>query len=129
MPGIALAQGAIGGVVRDVTGVLRSGVAVHATSPALIERVRTTTTDESGRYRIETLPPGVYSVRFTLAGFAPHQRDEVVVTGALTTAVDADLDVEGVAETTTVAGVVPLVDVYSANHELALGSALVKTLP
>jgi NADPH-dependent glutamate synthase beta subunit-like oxidoreductase len=54
-------------------------------------------------------------VRFTLAGFAPYSRDEVVVAGALTTAVDAALGVEGVAESTTVLGAVPLVDVYSAN--------------
>jgi len=127
--GIAFAQAAIGGTVRDVTGVSRSGVTVQATSSVLIEKVRTTTTDDSGRYRIENLPPGTYSVRFTLAGFTPLQRDEVVVAGALTTDVDAELGVERVTETTTVVGAAPLVDVYSANHEMALGAALVKSLP
>jgi hypothetical protein len=129
LPGAAFAQPAIGGVVRDVSGVPRADVIVQASSPVLIEKVRTTTTGGNGRYRIENLPPGLYSVRFTLAGFAPYQRDAVEVTGALTTAVDAELGVQNVTETTTVAGAVPLVDVYSANHEIALGSTLVKALP
>ena len=128
-PGVAFAQAAIGGVVRDVTGVPRSGVAVQATSPVLIEKLRAATTDSGGRYRIENLPPGTYSLRFTLAGFAPYNLDDVVVAGALTTGVDAELGVEGVAESTTVLGVVPLVDVYSANHEIAFDAAIVKALP
>ena len=129
MPGVASAQAAIGGVVRDVTGVPRSGVSVQATSPVLIERVRTTTTDDDGRYRIENLPPGTYAVHFTLPGFAPTSRDGVVVAGAQTTAVDAELGVGGISEVTSVVGVTPLVDVYSVNHEIALDGPLVKTLP
>lgn len=129
LPVAAFAQPAIGGVVRDVAGAPRSGVIVQASSPALIERVRTTTTDGSGRYRIENLPPGVYSLQFTLAGFAPSQRDDVTVTGDLTTAVDVELGVERLQETSTVVGAVPLVDVYSANHEIALGAPLMKSLP
>src|SRR5215471_6789121 len=129
VPAVASAQAAIGGVVRDVSGVLRPDVTVEVSSPVLIERIRTTTTDGGGRYRIENLPPGLYAVRFTLAGFAPVEQHDVVVAGALTTALDAELGVEHVRETTSVAGVVPLIDVYSANHEIALGAALVKTLP
>ncbi len=128
-PAAAFAQPAIGGVVRDVTGVPREGVIVQASSPALIERLRTTTTDGSGRYRIENLPPGTYAVLFTLTGFAPYQRNDVIVTGAITTAVDAELGVEAVKETTSVVGAAPLVDAYSANHEIALAAPLVKTLP
>jgi len=67
-PGIAVAQPAIAGVVRDVTGVPRAGVTVQATSPALIEKTRITATDGRGRYRIENLRPGTYSVRFTFSG-------------------------------------------------------------
>jgi hypothetical protein len=47
------------------------GVNVEASSPALIERVRTVITDGQGEYKIVDLRPGVYAVTFTLDGFAP----------------------------------------------------------
>jgi Carboxypeptidase regulatory-like domain len=69
-PAIASAQGAITGVVRDTSGAILPGVTVEASSPALIERVRSAVTDSSGQYRIEDLRPGSYVVTFTLAGFS-----------------------------------------------------------
>ena len=62
----------IAGVVKDATGAVMPGVTVEATSDALIERVRTVTTDSQGQYKIVDLRPGVYTVTFTLAGFQPQ---------------------------------------------------------
>ena len=42
---------------------------MEVTSPALIEKVRSTTTDGSGRYLVSALPVGTYNVKFTLQGF------------------------------------------------------------
>ena len=50
----------IAGVVRDASGAVLPGVTVEATSPALIEKTRSTVTDSSGQYRITELPPGDY---------------------------------------------------------------------
>src|SRR5207244_10778101 len=47
----------IAGVVRDTSGAVLPGVAVEASSSALIEKVRTAVTDESGQYRILELRP------------------------------------------------------------------------
>ena len=48
LPAVAAAQeGQIAGTVRDASGGVMPGVTVEATSPALIEKVRTTTTDGS----------------------------------------------------------------------------------
>ena len=69
LPGIAAAQSAIAGVVRDATGAVLPGVTVEVASPALIEKVRTTVTDATGQYRVVDLRPGTYAVTFTLAGF------------------------------------------------------------
>ena len=67
VPAIALAQTAnIAGTVRDAGGGVLPGVTVEVTSPQLIEKVRTTVTDESGRYQIASLPVGVYKVTFRL---------------------------------------------------------------
>ncbi|PYQ84744.1 MAG: hypothetical protein DMG02_30480 [Acidobacteria bacterium] len=74
-PHAALAQSAIAGAVKDATGAVLPGVTVEASSPALIERVRTVTTDAAGLYRIIDLRPGIYTVTFTLPGFnAIHRR-------------------------------------------------------
>src|SRR4051794_7982119 len=69
VPSRASAQAAIAGTVRDASEALLPGVTVEASSPALIEKVRTAVTDGSGQYRIENLRPGAYSVTFTLPGF------------------------------------------------------------
>jgi hypothetical protein len=57
---VARAQvlGTVAGTVKDPSGAVLPGVTVEATSPALIEKVRSSTTDGSGQYRIVNLPPG-----------------------------------------------------------------------
>ena len=70
LPSLAHAQASVSGVVRDTSGAVLPGVTVEAMSPALIEGVRSTITDGSGRYVIEQLRPGDYVVIFTLPGFA-----------------------------------------------------------
>ena len=92
LPSTAFAQ-AIAGSVRSAAGTLLPGVAVVATSPALIEQTRTTVTDSHGRYRLEHLRLGTYSVRFSLAGWQSSQREGIELTGSFTTIVDATLAV------------------------------------
>ena len=67
-PALAFAQASIAGAVKDATGALLPGVTVEASSPALIEKVRSVVTDGAGQYRIIDLRPGTYSVTFTLSG-------------------------------------------------------------
>jgi len=63
-------SGTIAGAVRDISGAVLPGVTVEASSPALIEKVRTVVTDAQGRYSIVELRPGTYTVTFTLPGFS-----------------------------------------------------------
>ncbi len=65
-PAIAQAQ-TIAGVVRDASGAVLPGVTVEASSPALIEKVRSAVTDGSGQFRLDSLVAGAYSVTYTLA--------------------------------------------------------------
>ena len=46
--------GAIAGVARDASGAVLPGVTVEASSPALIEKVRTVVTDEQGTPIVST---------------------------------------------------------------------------
>ena len=88
---LAFAQASITGIVKDTSGAVLPGVTVEATSPVLIERVRSATTDGSGQYRIVDLRPGTYAVTFTLAGFNALKREGIELTGSFTATVSADL--------------------------------------
>jgi len=70
LPTTARAQSAFAGVVKDATGAVLPGVTVEASSPVLIEKVRSVTTDANGAYKIENLRPGTYTLTFTLPGFS-----------------------------------------------------------
>jgi len=48
LPAVAHAQASLTGVVRDTSGAVLPGVTVEATSPVLIEKVRTTVTGGAG---------------------------------------------------------------------------------
>src|SRR6188768_3069066 len=101
VPRVAAAQATLAGEVKDTTGAVLPGVTVEATSPALIEKVRNAVTDGSGRYRIESLPPGSYTVTFSLTGFVPLKREDLIVSGSGVITVDVALTVAA-AETITV---------------------------
>ena len=94
---------------RDPGGVAAAlpGVVVEARSPALIERFRSAFTDGAGNYRFIALPPGTYSVTFTLPGFRTVVREGIVLTGAFLPPVDAAMTVGQVQETVTVTGAAP----------------------
>ena len=77
---------------------------VEAHSPALIEQFRTAFTDGAGNYRFIALPPGTYSVNFTLPGFRTVVREGIVLTGAFVAPVDVAMTVGQVQETVTVTG-------------------------
>ena len=77
LPASRYAQASIAGIVRDTSGAILPGVTVEASSPALIEKVRSAVSDGTGQYRIENLRPGVYSVQFTLAGFNTVVREGI----------------------------------------------------
>jgi hypothetical protein len=117
------------GLVRDTSGAVLPGVTVEAESPALIERVRSGVTDGTGRFRIEALPPGAYTVTFTLPGFATLRREGIQLTGSFVATVNADLPVATVAETVTVTSEAPVVDVQSAVRQRVLDQETVDSLP
>src|ERR1700676_1021423 len=111
VPTAAFAQAVIAGTVKDPSGAVLPGVSVEAASPALIEKVRTAFTDGTGQYRVEDLRPGIYTVTFTLQGFNTLKREGIELTGSFTATINAELKVGALAETITVTGESPIVDV------------------
>src|SRR5687768_8664385 len=122
-------EGQIAGTVRDSSAAVIPGVLVEVTSPALIEKVRSATTDGSGQYRITNLPVGTYSVTFTLSGFSRQQRDNVVLTTGFTAPVNATMSVGQLADTVTVTAESPVVDVQNARQVAAFESEEIRDLP
>ena len=122
-------QGNIAGTVRDAQGAVMPGVLVEVTSPALIEKVRTATTDEAGQYRITSLPVGTYSVSFTLEGFTKQQRNDVVLTTSFTAPVNAVMAVGQRSELVTVTAETPTVDVQNARQVATLAGEDIRDLP
>jgi len=130
LPVAASAQeGQIAGTVRDSSDAVMPGVLVEVTSPALIERVRSSTTDGSGQYRITNLPIGTYTVTFTLEGFSKQQRNDVVLTSGFTAPVNATMAVGVRSETVTVIGEAPTVDVQNARQVATFAGEAIRDLP
>jgi hypothetical protein len=126
---MAAAQSAIAGTVRDATGAVLPGVTVEVSSPALIEKTKTTATDSAGQYRVVDLRPGTYMVTFTLTGFSTVKREGIVLETNFTAPVNAELRVGAVAETVTVSGEAPVVDVQTTQHREVVTRQLLDTLP
>jgi hypothetical protein len=67
--------GQISGVAKDASGAVLPGVTIQVTSPALTEGVRTTTTNNSGRFVFVNVPSGQISLLATLPGFSTARHD------------------------------------------------------
>jgi hypothetical protein len=129
LPASAFAQASIAGSARDTSGGALPGVTVEASSPVLIEKVRSAVTDDRGLFRIVGLPPGTYVVTFALPGFNQVKRDGIELSGSFTAQIDASLAVGGVAETITVSGSTPIVDVQSIRRQTTISSDVLTSIP
>jgi hypothetical protein len=119
----------IAGVVEDTSGAVLPGVTVEASSPALIEKVRSVITDSEGRYNIVDLRPGTYVVTFTLTGFNTFRRDGIELPSGFTATVNAKLQVGALTETITVTGESPLVDTRNSRRQTVVSADLLNVLP
>jgi outer membrane receptor protein involved in Fe transport len=68
--------GQITGTVTDASGAVLPGVTVTLKGPAIVG-TQTAVTSEKGLYRFVALPPGAYSLSYSLAGFATLNREGV----------------------------------------------------
>ena len=129
-PTSAFAQCAITGLVSSSAGTPISGAAVEARSPALIEQVRKATTDMSGRYRLEGLPPGTYSLRVSAPDLAEGRYEGLDVRAGSTATLDVQLLGPGaLSETVTVTAHSPAIDTDTAERRIVLPGTVVKALP
>jgi hypothetical protein len=131
IPGAALAQSgaSISGTVKDASGAVLPGVTVEAASPALIEKTRTAVTDGTGQFRITELLPGTYTVTLTLTGFSTVKREGIELTGSFIATLNVDMKIGNVAETITVSGETPIVDVQATTRQTVITHTELDALP
>src|SRR5262249_19008857 len=122
----AQTTGTIVGRATDEQGVGLPGVSVEAKGSAL-QGNRLAVTDANGRYQLGLLPPGEYTVTFSLPGFAPV-KNLVAVSLGKETALDSALKISVTSEV-TVTGEAPVVDTTSTTVGHNLDKRQIETLP
>ena len=127
VPAVAQQTGSIQGKVTDTGGGVLPGVTVEARS-SVLPGPRVTVTSGDGSYQLPALPPGEYTLTFTLDGMQTQTRKAQVQLSEITTA-DAALGVRGVTEAVTVTAEAALIDKTSAAITSGISSAQINSVP
>ena len=120
--------GAIVGTVTDESGGVLPGVTVTLQG-AQVAGQPTTVTGTDGAYRFPTVPPGEYTLTFTLQGFSTVKQERIPVPLGTTVEIGAQMKVSSLQETVTVVGETPVVNVASTQIATNLNRAWVENAP
>src|SRR5580658_2724712 len=112
----------IAGVVKDANGTPVTGVTVEASSPALIERVRSVVSDSQGEFKIIDLPPGTYAVTFRAAGFTTLRHEGIELPASFTATLNGALQAGSPEQTITVTATVALVDTKTSSQQAVVSA-------
>src|SRR5262245_63278498 len=121
--------GSITGIVTDTSNAVMPGVTVSLAGDKLIGGTQTETTDATGSYRFDRLPPGTYRVKFELQGFRSIDRSDIAVSASFVATVNAKLEVGNVSETITVTGESPTVDTKSNVQQTMMTQEILEGVP
>jgi hypothetical protein len=125
----ALAQtGQINGMITDNSGGILPGATVKATEAAT-GLSRETVTGADGRFTFTSLRPTTYEISAELAGFKTSQRTGVLLQANQNLTVNFALELGTLAETITVSGESPTVDVTSSTLSEVVDSKRIVELP
>ena len=127
-PAFGQTLGSIEGTVLDAQGLAVPGVTVNLAGEALIApQVAVTLVD--GTYRFRALGRGSYDLTFELPGFRTLVREGVIVEGSRVIRIDAELELAAVAETVTVTGAAPVVDIRTTALVNDFGATELQEVP
>jgi len=122
-------RASIQGVVTDPQGAVVSGVTVTLTNLETNQK-QTATTDDSGIYNFNGLPPSKYSLSVEKAGFKKKVLDNVGVISEQANALNVQLDIGQVTESVTVNGdSTPLIDTETSNLSGTVKADDIQKLP
>jgi hypothetical protein len=84
-------SGSLSGLVTDPTGAVIPGATITLTS-TVTGAVRTTTSDEEGRWKIPVLDPGSYRLTIEASGFKKGSVDNVTIEAAVPRTIEVRLE-------------------------------------
>src|SRR5215467_3378266 len=120
--------GGIQGTIKDPTGAVVPGATVEVSSPALIGK-KSATTDAGGFYHIEQLPPGVYSITVTAAGFAPQTQTNLQLNAGALPNVNIGLQVGAITQEVSVSAEAATVDITQSKVQTSVPEETIMALP
>jgi len=123
-----LSTAQLSGRVTDESGAVLPGVTITATQTDT-GFIRSDVTDGSGAYVLSNLPTGPYRLEVSLAGFRTYVQTGIVLQVATSPVVNVALTVGSLAESVTVEGAAPLVDVKSSGISDVVRNEEILSLP
>jgi hypothetical protein len=120
--------GRIIGKVVDNQGEALPGVSIEASGTRLVGRAAAIT-DTQGVYRLVALPPGSYTVIYSLSGFQSTTRKDIIVQVEGTVTLDIAMALGKINEEITVIGKSPMIDVKSTTRGATLNRQVFSSLP
>ena len=124
----AQATAQLSGTVRDTSGGVLPGVTVTVTQTDT-GFTRTVVTESGGTYVVPNLPTGPYKLEAALQGFRTYAQTGIVLQVNGNPTINVTLAVGDVAETISVEGAAPLVDVRSAGISEVVDNQKIVELP
>jgi hypothetical protein len=129
---VAFAQstttGSIGGVVTNPNKEVVTGAAVTAKNLGT-NKEDTATTDDTGRFKVASLQPGVYAVTVSSAGFSPMTVDNVTVEIGRETNLEVALAVGQVTGQVDVTADAPVINTTQQDFSTNLNQTSINELP
>jgi hypothetical protein len=121
-------DGAIGGTVTDPSGALVAGASVTVTSISTGSE-QSTTTDETGYFRVAKLQPASYRVKIEAKGFAAFTVETVIVEVGSVTDLPAKLNLASHGATVVVSAESPAINTTSQDFAPIVDQTQISNLP
>src|SRR5215203_5715146 len=120
--------GSIGGVVTNPNKEVVPGAAITAKN-AGTNKEETATTDDTGRFKVANLQPGIYSVSVNAAGFSQITQENVVVEIGRETNLEVALSVGPVTGHVDVSAEAPVINTTQQDFSTNLNQTSINELP
>ncbi|MBI4904494.1 MAG: TonB-dependent receptor [Acidobacteria bacterium] len=118
----------ISGVVKDSTGAVAPGVAVHAVNIATGERLAGLSNGD-GNYVLPLLKPGKYRVEAEKTGFKRYQATGIELETGTPVRIDINLDLGTVADSVTVEAAAPLLQSETSSVAAVIDNRTIANMP
>ncbi len=129
---VTLAQstttGAIGGVVTNPNKEVVAGAAVTVKNVGT-NKEDSATTDDTGRFKVANLQPGVYSVTVNATGFSPMTSENVTVEIGRETSLEVSLTVGPVTGQVDVSAEAPVINTTQQDFSTNINQTSINELP